>query len=143
MKLKLNLCKLLPIAIGGACLLFPVPGVAQSIGQLSDAPALEGVNISPTQQESLDGIRQSTRSQVESILSPEQQQQFRASLESGQDMRTAVTSLNLSSEQQQQLRTVWQSSVTQLRETITPEQRNQIRQNLLNRFGGRGGFLRR
>jgi len=94
---------------------------------------------------------QQVRNQLASILSPEQQDQFRVAIAQGKPMREAIAAMNLSPEQQTQLKQVLQAagmptpeqlnltpqqeaklyqirtqSVAQLERILSPEQRDQV-----------------
>jgi periplasmic protein CpxP/Spy len=98
--------KLMPMLAGLVMLSVAAPVAAQGCtGQKT--------NLTPQQQSRLEEIRRNSVQQVETLLTPEQQQQFQNALASGQKMRSAVGSLNLSSEQQTQVQQVMQSEKAQ------------------------------
>ena len=103
-------------------------------------PALENVTFSSDQQSQLTQLRQQTRSQLETIVSTEQRQQFRQSLSQGNGPWVAISALQLSPDQTGQVRQVFQSKRQQLARILTPAQRQQIMQNLRQQWGSRTQF---
>ncbi|MEC4818527.1 MAG: hypothetical protein SAK29_35435 [Scytonema sp. PMC 1069.18] len=102
-------------------------------------PALAEVELSLQQKSQLEDIRKNTRSQVESILTLPQQNQFQTALLEGNSFFAAVKAMNLSPKQQRQLRKVMESTRSQVVSTLTLQQRQQILQNLRTQWQGQGG----
>jgi len=100
-------------------------------------PALENVTFSSDQQSQLTQLRQQTRSELETIVSSEQRQQFRQSLSQGNGLWAAISAMQLSPDQTGQVRQVLQSKRQQLARIVTPAQRQQIMQNLRQQWGNR------
>lgn len=102
---------------------------AQQINRANqEFPALVGINLTPQQETQIKLIRKDTRAQIESILSPEQKNQARASLEQGNSLKTAISSLNLSPEQRTRIEDVLRSTRQKVQAVLTLEQKQQIRQ---------------
>ncbi|MCL6435936.1 MAG: hypothetical protein K6T90_17340 [Leptolyngbyaceae cyanobacterium HOT.MB2.61] len=95
---------------------------------------MAGVNLSPQQENQLSQIRNQARNQIQSILTPEQRNQFIAALQTGQSFRAAIAVMNLSPDQQTQLRTVFQSACKQMADVLTPQQKQQFMQNVRSRL---------
>jgi protein CpxP len=95
-------------------------------GQLP--PELEGLNLTADQKTQLAQIHQSTQTQLESIFSPEQQQQLKAAQEQGQPFPEAIESLNPSAEQKSQLQSIFRTSRQQIEAVFTSEQRQQLQE---------------
>ena len=92
------------------------------------------LNLTPAQKTKMQQLRASARSQMEAILTPEQQQQAKARQERRQAMRNTWKSLNLTTDQQAKIKTIRQSSRQQLDAILTPEQ--QDRRKSQQRSGG-------
>lgn len=92
-------------------------------------PALEGIQLTPDQQNQLETLTDQTLPQIQNVLTPEQQTQFVSALAAGKGMRVALLSLNLSVAQQLELRNLLQSMRAQVSQTLTPEQQQQLRAN--------------
>ena len=125
--------KLIPLVLSVAMLTTPltIPVVqAQSSPLTQNIPALQGVNLSQTQKDQFDQLRQQTRSQINAIVTSEQQQQFFNALQNGQGLRGAIAAANLSDQQRTQVRQVLQASRSQAAEILPPQQRQQIFKNL-------------
>lgn len=60
-------------------------------------------NLTQAQRNQMEQVKNNARSEVEAILTPQQQGQFQSALEDGTKMRSAVANLNLSDEQQTQV----------------------------------------
>ena len=101
--------KLLPIlaASTALALAFPVAAFA------GDEAKQE--NLTQAQRTELQQVTNNARSQIEAVLTPEQQTEFQNALNDGQKMKTAVRNLSLSSEQQSQLDEIMQSAKQQKR----------------------------
>ena len=125
--------KLVSILTGAMILTTPFTTTAAqaqttSITQLF--PALSGISLTQEQQTQLEQLSQQTLPELENVLTPEQQTEFRAAVEEGKGVRVALLSLKLSAEQNKQLRSIFQSARTQITKTLTPQQQRQIMQNI-------------
>lgn len=103
----------------------PVPGTGAQ-----NRPGPAGIQLTPQQREKLVQIRRDTSAQIQKILTPEQQNKFKAAIQSGQDRRSAFAAMNLSSQQQEQLSKIRKQANSQVESILTPEQRQQIQQNI-------------
>ncbi len=148
MNLVMNFKTHLPLALIGivsvvaGSMLPMAPAAAQSsdptpillLAQADDTtlaetfPNLAELNLTPEQEDQLIELALDTRAQLEAILTPEQQQQFQASLESGSGMRDAVLDLNLSLSQKRQIRPVMMSTRETWESILTPEQQALIQE---------------
>ena len=141
------------IALSLAIVTFPVkaetnslsPQIVAQVPQRAFLLERLGLTLTETQKDQLAEIRQNTRSEIQNILTPQQQEQFQTITANMDRSREAFRALNLSDEQKSQVRNILQSKKSQVEEILTPEQRQQIqtlRQNwlrrrpLLNRFNG-------
>jgi Spy/CpxP family protein refolding chaperone len=131
--------KLLAIATGA--ILFSAPFVPQ-LAQAQPMPPdpmqfVSELNLTADQQVQLKQLQSQVMSQVESILSPAQQQQLQTIRANGQQIRQSLAAMNLTAEQKQQLRQVFQSTRTQLNTVLTPAQQEQLRQKIQSRMQAR------
>lgn len=86
------------------------------------------LNLTPEQQSQMARIRQSTRQQIDNILTAEQKAKLQAAQQNRSNRREAFRTLNLTTEQRTQMRTILQSSRQQMDAILTPEQRQQLQQ---------------
>ena len=99
---------------------------------------LEQLDLSEAQRTQIEAIRTDTRSQIESVLTADQQ----ATLEnSEQRSRRAFRELNLSEDQREQLRAIHEDSRDQVSEVLTDEQRSQL-EEMREQRGNRRGVRR-
>jgi hypothetical protein len=122
--------QLISWVLGGMVAMTPLFAQAAWADSLPDLPILNGIELSQSQEAQIDQIRAQTRQQVEGILSPEQRNQFKGTLEQGQGLRQAIAAMNLSPEQKSQLRQVFQSTRTQVSGLLTAQQKQQLMQNV-------------
>lgn len=126
--------KLISMLAGAVVFVVPftshISADAQPTPQTQLFPGLAGVELTPEQKNTLEQVRQDTKSKIEGILTAEQLSKFKATLEQGASLPTAFQSMALSSEQQTQLMTVMQSAKTKIDATLTPEQQQQIMENM-------------
>jgi periplasmic protein CpxP/Spy len=129
--MKRQLLSILAVVAAIVVLLSPIAANAEPLmGSQMLPPMLSGIELTQQQETQLTQLRSQTRAQMESILTPEQQNQLKAALARGEGMPNAIASINLSPEQKTQLQTIFQSTRTQMVNIITPEQRQQILQNV-------------
>ncbi|MGQ4649670.1 hypothetical protein [Lyngbya aestuarii] len=118
--------KLFPLLAGVAAIAI---SAAPMIANAQGGPGkFSNLNLTSEQQTQLDQIRENADSQIETILSPEQAQQFQNIREQRQQGRRAMKALNLTEEQRNQMREVHQSARKQMEEVLTEEQLQQLRQ---------------
>lgn len=121
--------KLIALVTGTVLLLTPLSAGFVN-AQTDPFPALAGLELTQQQQTQLTQLRQQTRTQVESILTPQQREQFKATLIEKKSLQSAIAALNLTPQQTDQLRQVLQSARTQVSSILTPEQQQQLRQKI-------------
>jgi hypothetical protein len=131
--------KLIPLIVSVTVLTAPMAvhiAQAQSAQTIQLFPALAGVNLSQTQQTQFEQLRQQTRSQIDAVVSPQQQQNFFNALQKGQELRGAIAAANLSGPQRTQVRGILQTARQQAAAILTVQQRQQILQNLRSKWLG-------
>ncbi|MEO1388204.1 MAG: hypothetical protein AAFV85_12640 [Cyanobacteria bacterium J06634_6] len=130
MKLKLTSF----LAGGAIALCSIVPAISFPSSAHAQLPVaqtiLEDLDLSENQQQQLSSLRQSTRSQVQSVLTPEQQSYAQAIILEGADFRESVEKMNITSQQREDLRSIFQSAREDLQTILTPEQRSLLRQTI-------------
>lgn len=109
------------------------PSQAQPIAEQRQE-LIETLNLTEQQQNEIAAIRADTRSQIETVLTPEQKQALWDGVNQQQSLQDILASLNISPEQRSQIVAILQSSREQFRATLTDEQRQQLRQELRARF---------
>lgn len=97
----------MPIMAASAIFTLALPLAANACGNKE--------NLTQAQRTQLEQVKNNARSQVETVLTPQQQGQFQNAVEDGQKMRSAVASLNLSQEQQTQISEIMQVTKEQKR----------------------------
>ncbi|MBE9181116.1 hypothetical protein IQ268_21375 [Oculatella sp. LEGE 06141] len=126
----------------------PVPNTSAPTRQgfpMLPPQLIEQLNLSPDQQTQLTQIRDQTRTQLESIVSPEQRQQFLGTLRENGQWREAIAAMNLSEDQKTQLDTVLRSARDEASAVLTEEQRQQVGEFIRTRVqeGRRSGRMGR
>jgi len=121
--------KLMAIAAGTLLSLMTLK-VAPVQAQADLFPALSGLELTEQQHSQLNTLRQQTRSDIEAILTAEQEESLRTAWTERDGLRKAIANLNLTAQQRDQLRQVFQSARTEFSSILTPEQQQQLRQNL-------------
>lgn len=99
--------KLMPILAASAIFTLALPLAANACGDKK--------NLTQAQRAQMEQVKTNARSQVEAVLTPQQQGEFQSAVEEGQKMRSAVASLNLSEEQQTQVNEIMKVSKEQKR----------------------------
>ncbi len=99
--------KLMPILAASTVLTLALPLAANACGDKK--------NLTQAQRTQMEQVKDNTRSQLETVLNPQQQAQFQSAVEDGQKMRSAVANLNLSQEQQTQVEEIMQIAKEQKR----------------------------
>ena len=138
--------KLLPLVAGIATLsIVAAPFILNA--QKSNAfppegppPGLAGINLTSEQQAKFDQMRDSVDSQIEGILTPQQQQHFRRVRELRQELRQEMEALNLSEDQKKQMHSFMRANRDQMDNILTDEQKQKLRQEMQSHMGegGRG-----
>jgi Spy/CpxP family protein refolding chaperone len=124
--------KLMSMLVGGIVLMTPFISRTTWAQPRSTEPLpiMAGVELTQQQESQLAQIRRQIRTEIENILSTEQRNQFKATWQQGEGLRSAIAAMNLTPEQKTQLREVFQSTRSRFANTLTPEQRQRLRQNL-------------
>ena len=99
------------------------------LGEISDQ-----LDLTADQQAQIANLRRNTRTQIQSILQPNQRQQFLTAWQQGSSFRDSVAAMNVTAEQRQQLREVAQSTRSQARALLTDAQRQELRQLIQDRL---------
>jgi hypothetical protein len=99
-------------------LLFPATAKAES-NCVNLPTKLTQIELTSSQQNQLQTIREKTHSQVKNLMSAEQQAQLK-------DVCSAIQSLNLSLKQRQEIASILHSMKTEVSKILTPEQKYQI-----------------
>ena len=96
---------------------------------------LDKLNLTADQSAQIEAIRTDTKSQMQAVLTPEQQ----TALESSGDQRGALRQLNLTDAQRSQMQAIREASKTKIDAVLTAEQRQQLEQMHQDRGGDRQG----
>ncbi|ACK73141.1 conserved hypothetical protein [Gloeothece citriformis PCC 7424] len=91
------------------------------------------LDLTPEQIEQLREIRESTRTQIENILTQEQKNQLRTAKERGENRLQVWSSLNLTPQQQTQIQNIREDSQQKMEAILTPQQLQQLQQRRPNR----------
>ena len=130
---RLLVLSALPLMIGGVG--FAVPGNAQSnqsavVAQNAPQPngqregrgrKFEQLNLTDAQKAQIQQIKQSTRQQMDAILTPQQKEQLRVAREQKQR-----PNLNLTEDQKAKMKAIRESSKSQMDAVFTPEQKQKL-----------------
>jgi periplasmic protein CpxP/Spy len=92
----------------------------------------EQLNLSDTQKQQLKTVRDTTKQQIESLLTEEQRAKLAEAKQAG-DRKGAWRSLNLTADQKQKISEIRKRSKEQGLAILTPEQRTQLEQMRANR----------
>src|ERR687886_111909 len=108
------------IAAIAAATLTMMPAVvkAQTAPLTEIFPILSGVELTTQQKIQLAELGSQTQAQFEKIVTPQQRDQFRASLAQGKGFIEALAAMNITPDQQTQLQGVFRSAQTQLVSTF-------------------------
>lgn len=102
--------------------IFPLAAQAES-NSANLPPALEQIQLTPSQQNQLEAITEQTQSQVKNLMSTEQQAQLK-------NVRSAIQSLNLSFQQRQEIGSILHSMRVEVSKILTPEQKQQLQETI-------------
>ncbi|MEO1429469.1 MAG: hypothetical protein AAFV71_10465 [Cyanobacteria bacterium J06633_8] len=92
--------KLMPILAASTIFTLALPLAANACGDKK--------NLTQAQRNKVEQVKNNARSQVEEVLTPQQQGEFQSAVEDGKKMRSAVANLNLSQEQETQIDEIMQ-----------------------------------
>jgi Spy/CpxP family protein refolding chaperone len=134
--MKFNAFKVILVGgiLGGALLLLPNLSNAQNASRSS---VLEQLDLTTDQETQLTQIRQHARTQLETLLSSDQQEAFKTKMLEGATFQDAIAAMNLSENQRVQVRTIFQSTKQEAATVLTPEQRQIARGVVQARLGDR------
>lgn len=99
----------------------------------------EELNLTADQKTKLEQLRQSSRTQIEAILTPAQLPKFQQIENQRQAKGESRTALNLSSDQKTRIQSIRKANMEKVQAILTPEQQAQIKQG----DGGRRGGMRK
>ncbi|NJN62210.1 MAG: hypothetical protein HC795_12380 [Coleofasciculaceae cyanobacterium RL_1_1] len=106
-------------------------GTQALLDTVTTLPVMDGIDLSEEQYSRLYTIVDTTREQIVSVISIEQQTQFQTTLDrSGGDFDAAVKAMNLSEQQKSQLDFIVQVFGFQAASILTPEQQQIISSNI-------------
>lgn len=136
---------LLPFLAGAVSLSLAVATVLPAFAQANTPAPTESselrkqnmLNLTPEQREKMQQIKQSSREQIDNILTAEQKAQLETAKQNGENPRQTFKSLNLTAEQRSQMKEIKRSSKEQMDAILTPEQRQQMQQYKQQRRQGR------
>ncbi len=89
---------------------------------------LAKLNLTAEQKSKLEQLRANTRTQIDTVFTPEQRQQAKLRQEQRQGMGGKWKELNLTADQKAKLKEIRQSSKVQFEAILTPEQQQQAKQ---------------
>lgn len=92
------------------------------------------LNLTQTQKDQIAQIRKQVREQIQSMITPEQRDKFKAAMQSDQGIRAAIEAMNLSDTQKTQLRTLKDTVKPKIQAILTTEQRQQLQKKLQERL---------
>jgi periplasmic protein CpxP/Spy len=137
---RLASIKLVPLLAGSLAIVIGASTVAPSFaqsplsGQMAQAQGgqkqgkWKNLNLTDAQKAQMKSLRESTKSQIEAILTPDQKAKLQAAKGDRNNRRQVWQSLNLTDDQKAQMKQI-RAAAKQKREAIlTPEQRQQIQQ---------------
>ncbi|MGB8699967.1 MAG: hypothetical protein WCD18_11170 [Thermosynechococcaceae cyanobacterium] len=102
---------------------------------------LQQLKLTPQQKDQFNAVRTQTREAIAQILTPQQEEILKKSLEQGKTLREAKDAIKLTEAQQQQIRETLASAYEQGSEILTPQQRSQFFKTLQARLqSGKPGF---
>ena len=110
---------------------------ANAVGGDGRGAKFEQLDLTEAQTSQIEAIRTETRSQVETVLTPEQ----RTTLENTESERGGLRGLDLTDEQRSQIRTLEEGSREQMNAILTDEQRQTLETLHSEGRGGRGRGL--
>ncbi|MBD2327055.1 hypothetical protein [Alkalinema sp. FACHB-956] len=95
------------------------------------------LNLSQQQIDQIKQIRQSTRSQIEALLTPEQKAQIKAAAGNRQGRRGGMKAANLTDAQKAQMKEIMKASREKMKQVLTPEQQAKLQQKMQERRGNK------
>lgn len=129
-----------------------VPGlIALTLAGIPVIPAIAQTGVTPTvkmqkgqnklglteaQKTRMKEIRERTQTQIQQLLTPEQQAQLQTQQQAGNRKRGGFKNLNLTASQQEQIKQIRAAAKQEMESILTPEQRQMMEQNRQNRPAG-------
>lgn len=98
-------------------------------------PMEEDLNLTAEQKEQLKQIQENTASQINSILNPEQQEQFQSLRGDPSNLSAYMEQLNLTDAQRSQIQVIMKSSRQEISQILTDEQNQMLQERREQRFG--------
>ncbi len=117
------------VMLGSTAMALSIQPMAQAQMPMMQT-VLENLELTEAQQQQVSEIRQSTRSQIGDILTPEQRSQLQAVVLEGADLQEGVAAMNITEQQREDIRGIVQSARGDLQGLLTDEQRSTLRQTL-------------
>lgn len=139
--LPMKSIKLLPLLAGAFSLSVSFGNIPAGLAQsnMPPAPPAAGeraqkqqhnrLNLTPEQKEQMQRIKESSRQQMDGILTSEQKARLEAARANRENPRRVFESLNLTEDQKAQIEQIRQASKQQMEAILTPEQRQQMEQH--------------
>lgn len=93
-------------------------------------PALQNVELTPSQQQQLSALSSKTLAEIRAILSAQQKVKFNHSLATGVGVKKSLLGIDLSLSQKFQLRNTLAPKQQQIEAILTHTQQQQVQQNL-------------
>jgi periplasmic protein CpxP/Spy len=111
-------------------------------GQIADVRMgrMDDLNFTPEQKTKMEQLRQSTRTQIEGILTTEQRQKFQQIETQHQVRHQTGESMNLTVDQKLKLKAIRQANQQQFQAILTPAQQAQLKED---RGGEKGRYMAR
>jgi Spy/CpxP family protein refolding chaperone len=107
-----------------------IPMIANASPLANTFPALQGIELTSTQEQQLTELSNQTLTEVRSVLSPQQRVKFDRSLAKGVGLKKSLMATGLTLSQQLKLRNILAPKQQQLEAILTPAQQQQARNNV-------------
>jgi Spy/CpxP family protein refolding chaperone len=119
------------VLMTGLFLTMPLMPVQAEAAELTATfPALQDVELTPSQQQKLSALSSKTLAEIRAILTAEQRVKFNQSLATGVGLKKSLLGTNLSLAQQFRLRNTLAPKQQQVEAILTSAQKQQVQQNL-------------
>ena len=151
--LSMKSIKFLPLLAGAFSLSLSLAHIPAALAQSNVPPAPPSagdergskqrqnwLNLTPEQKEQMQRIKESSRQEMENVLTSEQKARLEAARANRENPRRVFESLNLTEDQKAQMQQIREASKQQMDAILTPEQRQQMEQRRQQRpQNGPGG----
>ncbi len=126
--MNLNLIKLLPgLLLATTLASVPlIPAFAQPISVVAQAKPVLDLNLTPTQKKQLKEIQETTRGEIQKLLTPEQMTQFTEARNKGKSFSKAMATVKLTSEQKAKISEIKKQGRVKEDAVLTDEQRQRM-----------------